>query len=369
MDETRVVEVIGRRLGSGYLLGQDLVLTAAHLLTVPEGEAVSAAQVRPQTEPERTWTTQLLWHQPAGHRCLGLDLALLRIGPSGEGDTGTWKGYEDLVPVRFGRVKGAEQVLILGYPYASGQEKLRELSPVLGWVHTFNGWRSGRMEIVVEGEPVTSEGWKGVSGAAVFRLGGPDREDELLGTVVTVRRSYGGRRLGMVPVRRLVKDPVAVRTLLAGGVSLPDVPGGVRGVSVGRADRFRCVAAMEEAGCRIRRSDRGLEEIHPPEGDRSLRTDCTVTYGNRPDPGRGVPKVRWRLQWRDGCLGHAVDVEPCTPYDDPSFHHETWYQATDLEVAAFEEAVSVYSQAVREVQLGKSRADIRRRLDRTVPRA
>ncbi len=212
MDRRRVVEVHGERSGSGFLLADGLVLTAAHLLfaagrILGDEWAACEVAVRPAGGGVR-YAARCAWARYEGpHR--GLDAALLEI-------TGLGWTPVTVARVRVGRLAGSAEARVhaFGFPDAVVRDGVAELSPVTGTVHTDSGAMSGRPEIVVDGgEPQRGPGqaslWAGLSGGPVFAAPGGVTDDVLLGIIVGDPAEFASRRLRMIPAPAVLADPVA----------------------------------------------------------------------------------------------------------------------------------------------------------------
>src|SRR5687768_10657714 len=125
VDRQRVCEVYGDgdTAGTGYLVADGLVLTAAHV--VEDG----AARLRfPAWDPTGLHPARPVWTST------GLDAALLRLDATG------WRPPAGLSPVQWGRlVTGRTRIRAeaLGFPdaHADGPAGLREWSHVSGTVN------------------------------------------------------------------------------------------------------------------------------------------------------------------------------------------------------------------------------------------
>ena len=207
MDRRRLADVRAgtadeqRSGGSGYVVGQRLVLTCRHVVADDRGTAWPRLEVwlgHPGDGPRRRVTAQVAWTHPDPDR----DAALLRI--EGEPFTGA-------SPVRWGRFVGSSPVPYtgLGFPefadYESGRgaEQLHGTLPPLG-VGAHGGFV---LDQASAPEVIAGRAWRGVSGAAVFCQG--------LLTAVVIRDDgvFGNRRLHAVPVSALATEPGFARLI------------------------------------------------------------------------------------------------------------------------------------------------------------
>jgi hypothetical protein len=206
-----VVEVLGERTGSGLLLADRLVLTAAHLL-FPAGRVTAGKRAAGGVEVRladggNKHAARCAWEQYEGPDH-GLDVALLEITSLG------WKPPA-VAAVRLGRLEGSAEARVhaYGFPDAAIRAGVAELSPVTGIVHTDSGVRSGRPEIVVDGEPERGPGgaslWAGLSGGPVFGAQGGVTGDVLLGVIVSDPAEFASRRLRMIPAPTVLADSAA----------------------------------------------------------------------------------------------------------------------------------------------------------------
>ena len=225
MDRTRVVEIWNPVLGesgSGYLVGDDVVLTSRHVVGgVPARGRVDVRRLDAHGRAE--WAAaELVWHPdvegPDVHEETNVpeqvnvpeeaDGALLRI---------TEPDWQPPVspPVRFGRVVGQDRVpcLGLGFPDAAVRpDKVRDTMPIRGHVDPLHGIKSAMTTVHVDVGIVPDRArWRGSSGAALF-CGA-----HLVAVVTTVKRLAPGV-LGAVPLGLLAEHPGFARTLRAHGV-------------------------------------------------------------------------------------------------------------------------------------------------------
>ncbi|MGW3177200.1 trypsin-like serine protease [Streptomyces sp. NPDC001153] len=213
MDQARVMEiwnpVLGKS-GSGYLIGDDVVLTAHHVV---DGVRMRGSVEVRQLDPEgRTdWTdAELVWlpEAAASEVLPDADGALLRItGPD-------WQPPVT-PPVRFGRIVGKNRVpcLGLGFPDAvTRPDHARDTMPIRGHVDPLHGMKSRMTTVHVDVGIVPSRsGWHGSSGTGL--LCGPH-----LIAVVTTEKSFAPGVLEAVPVSGLAELSGFEQTLRDHGV-------------------------------------------------------------------------------------------------------------------------------------------------------
>ena len=229
VDRRRVVEVLGARSGSGLLLADRLVLTAAHLLFPVAGHVLAderaAGEVTVRLADGRDeYAARCVWARYEGPD-RGLDAALLEI---------TGPGWElpGVAGMRVGRLAGSAEARVhaFGFPDADVRAGAAELSPVTGTVHTGSGARSGRPEIVVGGEPERGPKgeslWAGLSGGPVFAAPGGVTVDVLLGVIVGDPAEFASRRLRMIPAQAFLADARAAAIIerYCGSLAVISVP-------------------------------------------------------------------------------------------------------------------------------------------------
>ncbi|WP_089107879.1 HEAT repeat domain-containing protein [Streptomyces hyaluromycini] len=224
MDLTRVVEVwvpALRRVGSGYLLADRLVLTSYHVV---QGNPLGApVQVRALDDPQRVSWLSAVQCWPIGPVDISFapeqDAALLVIDAAG------WRA--DPLPgrVRFGQVNGQDRVACrgLGFPDAEARPRpdyRRDTMPVRGHADPLQARKSGLLTIHVDEGIVPrrrsgGSGWAGASGTALFS--GP----LLLGVLATDRAvADDASVLTAVPINTLIGLPGFGETLAAHGLQL-----------------------------------------------------------------------------------------------------------------------------------------------------
>ncbi|MFG2061104.1 trypsin-like peptidase domain-containing protein [Micromonospora sp. NPDC048871] len=211
----RVVKVRGRLLGSGYAVGEDLVLTAGHVVGA-RGEPTWVSRSDSPDEPEHRAT--VIWRGDS----LDADAALIRL------DVPLWTAEE--TRTRYGELRGHQPVrcLTVGYPWVRVGPEGRLLDELPGQVMPSLGFEEHRYALdstriapqppqplrddtgaVIRddnGAPVLTEPnpHSGYSGAPLLTAG--DRQ-LLLGVMVAVPSRYGPGRLDAVRLTRLLADP------------------------------------------------------------------------------------------------------------------------------------------------------------------
>ncbi|WP_322754748.1 tetratricopeptide repeat protein [Frankia sp. Cas3] len=192
MGGRRVVEVAGGGgSGSGYAIGDDLVLTAGHVavgLTEPAREPVRATV---RLLDKTVHDAEVVWYS------LHVDAAVVRVADA------PWRDEPDRDALRWGKVVDDGVACVArGFPQSQGVDT----ETMRGRISASTAVRSERYDVniaephLIPSRPGTSW-WQGMSGAALFGLG-----RQLLGVVVADSPAHGGRRLEAVPVTRLMDE-------------------------------------------------------------------------------------------------------------------------------------------------------------------
>lgn len=193
------------RLGTGYFVTSDLLLTASHV--IPD-QAIKKIELRLE-KGANTWQTALnapVW------RDVTLDAVLLRA----------FTPLEELPPVKWheGELDKDAPWNSTAYPFAASQKKdgfveLKSLG-LRGILSAQGGGGQGPrdLDLSVEAEPEQS--WAGISGAPVF-VG-----DELIGIIKSELDKFSGKRIAGTPASLLFEN-VKFRLALA-PQWLEDVP-------------------------------------------------------------------------------------------------------------------------------------------------
>jgi len=178
----------GGLVGSGCLVGDGLVLSAAHVVDVAGGDL---CDVRALGEAE--WSpSKVIWR---GGR--GCDAALLRVHAPAS-------SLRLARPLRLGRLTGPDHVRVraLGFPDAQGRpDGIRDTEELQGEIVPLTAHKSGLLTVSIDGSvPAAVDGrclWQGMSGAGLFC------SDLLVGVVIIAPEHFGADRLIAVPLTRL----------------------------------------------------------------------------------------------------------------------------------------------------------------------
>jgi len=147
------------RLGSGYLVADGLVLTAAHILAVGEGAVASTGTMAEVAGPDGTWRqASVAWADAARDVAV---LACPALRAAGR--------------VRWGRLAGPDPLDwgSVGFPAAStARDGGRQAEHAFGRTSPISERTAGTLALTIESrDPTRQQGgspWAGLSGAAVF---------------------------------------------------------------------------------------------------------------------------------------------------------------------------------------------------------
>jgi predicted nucleotide-binding protein len=181
------------RVGSGLLVADDLVLTAAHLIESPP-TAVQGRLIN-----SKSFSCEQIWVNEE------LDLTIARIT---EPD---WTSPEDLSELRWGKIDNYGARLscdAVAFPRSSrDQEGRRWAEHIEGHVYPGVGREHGRFAFNVDSPiPVTNAAWDnyspwaGVSGAPIFC------GDFFIGIIMNDDPQYGHRRLWAMPASAILEN-------------------------------------------------------------------------------------------------------------------------------------------------------------------
>ena len=231
-ERARVAEVwAGRgdssgRAGSGYLVTDRHVLTAAHLLEPVIQNSAGACEVR--CLGGRDWSkAEIVWRHAT------LDVAVLELVEQDR--------QVRVAQVRWGRIFGNQPVscMAVGFPDAQVRpDHTREPEQVMGRIPPLTTSKANRLAVHVLGSAPTALSvgktpWAGFSGAAVFV------DSMLVGVVVQDPANFGTDRLTATPVAQMIRLGEAAEVLMSAGVelSLEPVPR-IYGVEFPRRQRL-----------------------------------------------------------------------------------------------------------------------------------
>jgi tetratricopeptide (TPR) repeat protein len=211
-----VVEIFNparRMVGSGFLLGERLVLTARQVVDVgPTGQRCSG---------------RTLCSQP-GDDWIDLDLCAVGAGPADDIALLEFRRRPSASPgvLSFGQVDRDQTsqglpCCAVGFPVASARPAgMRDPSRLLGRVAVGAGRKADELIVAVDRAIASLDdprdvAWAGTSGAALVA------RDHVVGVLTRVVTASIGKELSAVPVTRLLADPEARRLLVAAGAVDP----------------------------------------------------------------------------------------------------------------------------------------------------
>lgn len=186
------------RLGTGYPVGPNLILTAGHVVKDAAGPIrVRWHYHRSASEADNGWITlpedAVIWRSGDG-----LDAALLRC-PRPESATG-WGIVSEEHPADH-RLWASE-----GFPRAAEHDGARDPCAFGGTCRS-KAAEENYFELQVDGSPSTEDDWRGASGMPIF-VG-----RRILGVAQRVPQCFGAERLHATPCWKLLKDPEFRRLL------------------------------------------------------------------------------------------------------------------------------------------------------------
>jgi hypothetical protein len=229
--------------GSGYRLGDRLVLTARHVIAPALARAGGQLLVRPLGVPG--WL-------PARVKWSDADVDAALIGIEDEG----WRAPTGESVLRWGELAGSDPVpcAAVGFPWASARpDRMRDTAHVYGQLAPLGQLRQGRLDFdVASASPSAREGsspWAGLSGAGVIA-------DNHLVAVITVDPARYENRLVAVPVGRLLADEGFRARLAEHGVRAEAAsvgPAGICSCPAGRRSAWHRPTGRSAAGSARRR--------------------------------------------------------------------------------------------------------------------
>ena len=177
----------GQGSGSGYRLGDRLVLTARHVIAPALAGPGGRVLVRPVGAPG--WLSARVEWQDAE-----VDAALAVIEDAG------WRAPAGESVLRWGELAGADPVpcAVVGFPWASVRpDRVRDTAHVYGQLAPLGQLKQGRLDLDVASAPSAArEGgspWAGMSGAGVIA------DSHLVGVITVDPARYQGRWLRCRP--------------------------------------------------------------------------------------------------------------------------------------------------------------------------
>ena len=180
--------------GSGYRVGDRLVLTARHVIAPALAGAGGQVLVRPE-EVSGWLPARVVWHDADA------DAALIGI------EEENWQAPGGESVLRWGELAGSDPVpcAAVGFPWASARPDLmRDTAQLYGHLAPLGQLRQGRLDLDVESaSPSAREGgspWAGMSGAGVIA------DNHLVG-VITLDPARYQDRLVAVPASSLLANP------------------------------------------------------------------------------------------------------------------------------------------------------------------
>ena len=191
--------------GSGYRLGDRLVLTARHVIAPALAGPGGRLLVRPARVTE--WLpARVAWEDADA------DAALIVV------EDEDWRAPAGESVLRWGELAGSDPVpcAAVGFPWASVRpDRVRDTAHVYGQLAPLGQLKAGRLDLdVASASPSAREGgspWAGMSGAAVIA-------DSHLAGVITVDPARYTGRLVAVPASGLLADEGFRARLAAFGV-------------------------------------------------------------------------------------------------------------------------------------------------------
>jgi tetratricopeptide (TPR) repeat protein len=197
--------------GSGYRLGDRLVLTARHVIASALAGAGGELLVRPVGVTE--WVpARVAWEDAA------VDAALVAVEDEG------WRAPAGESVLRWGELTGSDPVpcAAVGFPWASTRpNRMRDTAHLYGHLAPLGQLRQGRLDLdVASPSPSGRAGgspWAGMSGAGVIA------DNHLVG-VITIDPARYQHRLVAVPVSSLLADPRFRERLASHGVRAEAAP-------------------------------------------------------------------------------------------------------------------------------------------------
>ena len=232
---SRMMEIYCRtrkRYGSGFLLGNGLILTARHVLAEP-GKTVARTpldievrSVKMTSARLKPVSAKLVWPTDLGELAKAPDIALIQVT---EGELMNMPAPNihviDAMHDENIGLKSIHKVGAVGFPnFAAKKDRQRDTSEISGTVRLGHGLVMETLEFndidfdTRGGQRIDNKvDWHGFSGAALFVSDENDADviDRLVGVVVT-RKEKGVYAFGAVRISALLRDAEAKRILKTG---------------------------------------------------------------------------------------------------------------------------------------------------------
>lgn len=203
MDPTRVTELHDphrRQGGTGYLIGDSLILTAHHVIAPSDergilGKRYHMRLIGDYEEGRTDWIVEgcyLCWDSPK------YDLALLKI----EKGKSCFALNQQKITC-FGELVNTQiQASGIGFPIVQEINGFQNPEELQGLLSKYSGLKLGQLRLQVTSPiPNSPQEWQGISGAALF----VDRF--LVGIVVETKKSFAEKVLWVIPISAVAKDP------------------------------------------------------------------------------------------------------------------------------------------------------------------
>ena len=203
MNHKRVVEIYvpySSSAGTGYLIRDNLVLTAYHVVESYKSESEALCDLRFVGDIEAGKTE---WLNGEGRLCWydeKHDLALLEIEESRP-------SFLDEIEIdtQFGKLIGSEQNSAeahgLGFPKVQKIDNRQNPEPLKGNISRLAGLKENQLRLEVTSPiPESSEEWAGISGTALFI------QECLVGVVIETNKSFKEKVLWATPISVVAED-------------------------------------------------------------------------------------------------------------------------------------------------------------------
>lgn len=201
IDQGRVVEIVAigkpeNRSGTGYLLGDGCVLTAQHVIKGHKNQQIKCRQLSLYNNGQKERTVaEVVWEDA------DLDLALLRV---------VWRSDTDVYLPKVRKLDWARDVMCRAYGFPKfmkeEQHDVTIYNPYVaqGWIKPLTPKKAGEILLDLKGSnPGAMDGWKGISGAAIF-----SEDGYLIGVVTEGPEALSGGLLKGVSIESVIAaDP------------------------------------------------------------------------------------------------------------------------------------------------------------------